>query len=123
MTPADRLFALPFDLPYERLMEEVRSTQYSRVPIYEGDRSNVIGILHVRDLFSFDRRRAAGQQSDLRLVLRRPLFVDERTPLEELLREFQRTQLHMALVTASGSLVGIVTMDDVQEELFGEIEA
>ena len=104
-------------------MAEMRSTQFSRVPIYEGRRSNVVGILHVRDLFKYQMRKSGGESVDLRALLRKPLFVEERTPLEELLKEFQRTQMHMALViSAEGVLTGVVTMDDVQEELFGEIE-
>lgn len=123
MTPAEQLFTLPIDLPFERLMEEVRCTQFSRVPFYEGDRGNIVGILHVRDLFSFHMKRATGQEPELRLLLRPPLFVPWRIPLEELLREFQRTHLHMAVVRDDeGKVRGVVTMDDVQWELFGGIE-
>ncbi len=123
MTPAERLFMLPIDLPYEALMEEVKSTQYSRVPFYEGERENVIGILHVRDLFSFEMKRRAGVMRELRDLLRPPLAVHQRLPLEELLREFQRVHMHMALVKDDGGRVrGVVTLDDVQMELFGEIE-
>jgi CBS domain containing-hemolysin-like protein len=123
MTPASRLFALPVDMAFDRMMEEIRSTQFSRMPLYEGERSNVVGILHVRDLFTHYMRRRAGESPVLRSYLREPLFVTDRTPLEALLKEFQRTRMHMALVLdGMGRLQGIVTMDDVQEELFGEIE-
>lgn len=123
MTPAEKIFALPTDMPYERLIEEVKSTQYSRIPFYEGASTNFVGVLHVRDLFSFSRRRSSGVDADLRILLMRPLFVGEATPLEELLKDFQRTQLHMAIVRNSrDEVTGLVTMDDVQEELFGEIE-
>ncbi len=123
MTPAEELFALPVDTSYERMMEEIKNSQFSRVPVFEGDRSNVIGILHVRDLFSFNRRRTSGAQIDMRTLLRHPLFVGRRTPLEELLKEFQRTHLHMALVIDEFQrVIGVVTLDDVQQELFGEIE-
>jgi putative hemolysin len=123
MTPAERLFALPTDMPHDRLMEEIRSTQFSRVPFYEGDRSRFAGVLHVRDLFSFQMRREAGSADDMRILLRPLIFVGEATPLEELLREFQRAHMHMALVADdSGAVKGIVTMDDVLEELFGEME-
>jgi len=123
MTPAERIFALPIDMPYEKIIEEIKSTQFSRVPFYEVDFSRFVGILHVRDLFSFHRRKAASGEHDLRTLLRQPLFVAEATPLEDLLKEFQRTQLHMAIVKGEqGEVAGVVTMDDVQEELFGEME-
>ena len=123
MTPAEKIFSLPIDLSYERLMEELASTQWSRVPFYEGEKSRIIGILHVRDLFTFNMRKKTGEASELRSFLREPLFVAQATPLEELLREFQRTRMHMAIVVGDmGELKGLVTMDDVQEELFGEIE-
>ncbi|MFH1831139.1 MAG: hemolysin family protein [Pseudomonadota bacterium] len=123
MTPVERIFALPIDMPYERLMEEIRSTQFSRVPFYEGSRSNFIGILHVRDLFSFNMRRAAGEDAQLRSLLREPLFVKQNAPLEDVLKEFQKGRMHMALVMDdAGKFMGLVTMDDVLEELFGEIE-
>jgi len=123
MTPKERIFMLPIDLPYDRLMEEIRSTQYSRVPFYEGERANVIGVLHVRDLFSFNMRRKAGGEGDIRTLLRSVIIVDMKAPLEDLLREFQKGRAHMALVIDEGGYIkGLVTMDDVLEELFGEIE-
>lgn len=123
MTPAERIFMLPIDLPYDRLMEEIRSTQFSRVPFYDGERANVIGILHVRDLFSFDMRRGAGAKEEIRTLMRPVVIVDTKAPLEDLLREFQNGRAHMAIVIDEGGHIkGIVTMDDVLEELFGEIE-
>lgn len=123
MTRVEAIFALPVDLPTERLMDELASTQWSRVPFYEGERSRIIGILHVRDLFTFNMRRKAGEAPELKDYLKDPLCVAASTPLEELLREFQRTRMHMAIVTDdAGGLKGLVTMDDVQQELFGEIE-
>lgn len=122
MTNAERIFLLPIDLPYESLMDEIKSTQFSRVPFYDGDRSNIIGVLHVRDLLPFHRRRRGGEDVDMRDQLNPPLFVGPDTPLETLLREFQRTHVHMAIVRDGEAVRGLVTMDDVLEELFGEIE-
>ncbi len=123
MTLAERIFALDIDMPYERLMEEIKSTQFSRVPFYEGNRSNFIGILHVRDLYSFNMRRAAGEDVQIRSLLRTPLFVKQGALLEDILKEFQKGRMHMALVVDdAGTFKGVVTMDDVLEELFGEIE-
>lgn len=123
MTPKEQLFALSVESPYEHMIEEIRSVQYSRIPFVEGERRDIVGILHVRDLFSLHRRRLAGEAGGIRDVLKPPLFVEPSTPLEVLLQEFQRTQMHMAIVRdAGGQLLGVVTMDDVLEELFGEME-
>lgn len=123
MTPAERVFSLSIDLPDDRVIEEIRSVQYSRVPFTEGTRNRVVGILHVRDLFAMHRRRLAGEELDLRDLLHPPLFISPSTPLEQLLQEFQRTQMHMAVVRGGdGKVKGVVTMGDVLEELFGEME-
>ncbi len=123
MTPVERIFMLSVDLPYDRLMEEIRSTQFSRVPFYDGDRANIIGILHVRDLFSFDMRKEAGVGGDIRTLMRPVVVVDTNAPLEDLLREFQKGRAHMAIIIDEGGHIkGLVTMDDVLEEMFGEIE-
>jgi len=123
MTREERVFSLPLDLPYDRLMEEIRSTQFSRVPFYDSDRSKIVGILHVRDLLSFHRRKIVANATSIRDILRPAIFVDPGTPLEKLLSEFQKVHVHMAFVRDSGGeLIGLVTMDDVLEELFGEIE-
>ncbi|MFH0798721.1 MAG: hemolysin family protein [Pseudomonadota bacterium] len=123
MTPAEKLFALSVDFPYERVIEEIKSVQFSRVPFYAGGPDNIMGVLHVRDLFAFHRRRLSDGNLDLKELLKEPLFVDRGAPLEALLKEFQRTQMHMAIVRDDGKkLEGVVTMDDVLEELFGEME-
>ena len=123
MTPVERIFMLPVDLPYDRLMEEIRCTQFSRVPFYDGDRANVIGVLHVRDLFSFDMKRGVDGGGDIRTLMRPMVVVDTNAPLENLLKEFQKGRAHMAIAIDEGGYIkGLVTMDDVLEEMFGEIE-
>lgn len=123
MTPAEHIFSLSVDAPYERMLDEIKSHRHSRVPFYTGDRNNIVGILHVRDLFAFDRKRSAMGEGNIRTLLRVPLFVSPDHKLEELLKNFQEKRMHMAVVRGSGEIVeGIVTMDDVLEDLFGEIE-
>jgi CBS domain containing-hemolysin-like protein len=123
MTPIDRVLMLSAELPYDRLMDEIRSTQFSRVPVYDGERSNIIGVLHVRDLFSFDMKRKEGAVADIRSILRMPVFVDAKSLLEDVLREFKEGKAHLTIVIDHDRAVkGIVTMDDVLNELFGEIE-
>lgn len=123
MTTADRLFMISIDKSYDEIIEEVKCTQYSRIPFYSDNRENIIGILHVKDLFELHRKRKMSQDADFREILHCPLFISELTPLEDLLKEFKRTQMHMAIIRDGAStIVGMVTLDDVLEELFGEIE-
>jgi CBS domain containing-hemolysin-like protein len=122
MTQAGHIFTLPIDLPYEQMLSEIKATLFSRIPLYEGEHENIIGILHVRDLFSFHRKRLSGGEQSIRSIIRTPLFVEPRKRLEELLKDFQQSGVHMAIVKEEGRIVGLVTMDDVLEELFGEIE-
>ena len=123
MTPVGNVFSLSVDLPYERVMEEIKSTQFSRIPFYKENPSNIVGVLHVKELFAFHRRLQAGEELGFEKLLLSPLFVDSSTPLESLLKEFQRTQMHMAVVRGkAGAIQGIVTIHDVLEELFGEME-
>lgn len=121
MTPADRVFALSYNLPLARVIEEVQKSHYSRIPIYEHDKNQVIGILLVKDLVRVARGLGA-ERRGLREMLRPPLFVPRSTKCEALLRDFQKRKTHLALVVDEyGRTVGLVTLEDLLEELFGEI--
>lgn len=120
MTPAEQLFSLPVTLSYEELLTRLRQTTFSRIPMVEKDQKNIVGILHVRDLFTFDQQRMTGGQESIRSILHAPLFVEKRERIESLLKKFQESQIHMAIIRERGTIVGVVTMDDVLGELFGE---
>ncbi len=122
MTPKGDIFAIASDKQYEDLLNEIKVTQFSRVPVYEGDLNNIIGVLHVRDLFAFHRQRLSGANPDLRSILRKPLFVTPQTKLEKLLQDFQAQRNLMAIVKSGTQVLGLITMDDLLEEIFGEIE-
>ncbi|MFH1874249.1 MAG: hemolysin family protein [Pseudomonadota bacterium] len=122
MTPFDQIFTISSDIEHEALLNEIRLTQFSRIPVYEGHRNNIIGILHMRDLFGFHRQRQAGHAQNLRSILRKPLFVKPDTQLEKLLENFQQERNLMAIVQDQGQVLGLVTMDDLLEEIFGEME-
>jgi putative hemolysin len=123
MTPADKIFALPTTMPYEEILNKLKQERFSRIPFYKGSRDNIIGILHVRDLFAFDHARRAGGEQELTTMTREPLFVMPDMKLEDLLQKFKQRRIHMAIVKDDdGPIQGIVTMDDVLEDLFGEIE-
>ncbi len=120
MTPLADVFMVPATLPYGELTAEFRRYRRSRVPVYEGERRNVTGILYLKDLL---RSTADGVENASWAALVKPPFViptAKKLPL--LLREFQKMKVHLALVVDEfGEIVGIVTLEDVLEELFGEI--
>ncbi len=119
MTPRDRIFSLDIDTPAERLVAQVAGGHFSRVPIYRRRPDKIVGILHVKDLVA--RRLESGYPRIERLV-RPPYFVPTRMPLSELFDEMRRRRIQLALVVDEyGRLQGLVTLEDLLEELFGEI--
>ncbi len=120
MTPRDKVFALAYDLPMARLAKEVAGRGFSRVPIYQRSLDNVRGILNAKDLVMVTAGQAPART--LSELLHEPLFVPRTTPLARLFRTFKQKKVHMALVVSEyGGLLGLVTMEDLLEQLFGEI--
>jgi magnesium and cobalt exporter, CNNM family len=121
MVPRPDVIAVPIDLPVPELLRQVLSHPFTRYPVYEGDLDDIVGVLHVRDLFSALHDRGV-QNVDVRSILRDAIMVPETKPLDELLAEFQRTSTHLAIVVDEyGSVEGLVTLEDLLEEIVGEI--
>ncbi len=119
MTPRTDLFALPVDTPWEQARAQVVEAGHTRVPIYEGDLDNIIGILYAKDML---QRIPGDAEQPLRTIMRKPFFVPETKSLDDLLREFKTRKVHMAVVLDEyGGTAGIVTIEDVLEEIVGEI--
>jgi putative hemolysin len=120
MTPLGDVLMVPVGAAYEELLDKLRRFRRSRIPAYEGEPGNIVGILYTRDLLRF---AADGEPGPAWTDLLAPPFVipsSKKLPL--LLREFQRRKVHLALVVDEfGEVVGIVTLEDVLEELFGDI--
>lgn len=120
MVPRTRIVALESDCTREYILETILEAQYSRYPVYSGTIEDVIGVVHGKDLLG---RLVKGETVSLQDVLRKPVFVPEGKKVNELLKEMQRTRNHMALVVDEyGGLAGLVTTEDLLEELVGEIE-
>jgi putative hemolysin len=122
MVPRPEVVALSVDLPPEQCLEAVMDSPYTRYPVYRESLDNVVGILHVRDLFSALRERGMHEVKVEELV--RPAhIVPETKDLAALLTEFRRANQHMAIVVDEyGETEGIVTLEDLLEEIVGEIE-
>ncbi|MCH2084546.1 MAG: gliding motility-associated protein GldE [Saprospiraceae bacterium] len=113
--------AVDFRLNYHELLQTVRQSNFSRIPVYDDDFDNVTGILYVKDLLGH-----LGEQKDFEWqALIRPdvLYVPEAKKIDDLLRDFQKEHMHMAIVVDEyGGSSGIVTMEDILEEVLGEIK-
>jgi putative hemolysin len=119
MTPRDRIFALDVDTPTEYLIAEVAHGHYSRVPVYRGNPNNIIGILRAKELAT---GRLESSARRLERLIRPPYYVPPGKMLGELFEEMRRDRFQLALVVDEyGHLLGLVTLEDVLEELFGEI--
>ncbi|HWH74386.1 MAG TPA: transporter associated domain-containing protein [Methylibium sp.] len=119
MVAAPRMDLLDIDSPYDELLELVIDTGHSRFPVYEGERDNVIGILMAKDLLKLQR----APELNLRALLRPAVFVPETKRLNELLRDFRSNRNHLAIVIDEfGKTAGLITIEDVLEEIVGEIE-
>jgi putative hemolysin len=122
MVPRPEVVALSIDLPPEEALAAVIESPYTRYPVYRGSLDEIVGILHVRDLFSAlnDRGLLA---VELEQLLRPAHIVPETKDLAALLTEFRRANQHMAVVVDEyGDLEGIATLEDLLEEIVGEIE-
>ena len=121
MVPRPEVVALSIALPPEQALEAVLDSPYTRYPVYRESLDQIVGILHVRDLVEAMHRR--GPVVTLEGILRPATMVPETKDLAALLTEFRRTNQHMAVVIDEyGNMEGIVTLEDLLEEIVGEIE-
>jgi putative hemolysin len=120
MTPRPDIHAVDVDTPGDHVLEQVVAIGHSRVPVFEGSPDQIIGIVYLRDLF---RRLARGEKDfGLRQYVRPAHFVPETKRVDELLREMQQHKLQMAIVVDEyGGTAGLVTIEDLVEEIVGEI--
>jgi len=119
MVPTTRMELVSIDDPYDTMMHGVIDTAHSRFPVFEGERENIIGILMAKDLLKLQR----APELNIRALLRPAVFVPESKGLNDLLRDFQSNHNHLAIVIDEfGRVAGLVTIEDVLEEIVGEIE-
>lgn len=119
MVPATRMDVLSIDSPLDELLHKVIDTAHSRFPVIEGDRENIIGILMAKDLLKLQR----APELNIRALLRPAVFIPESKGLNDLLREFRGNRNHLAVVIDEfGRVAGLITIEDVLEQIVGEIE-
>jgi CBS domain containing-hemolysin-like protein len=120
MVPQNRIIALDVELGKDAITKKVIEEGFSRIPIYLGDIDNVIGIVHSKDLL---KALIENKFRSLKDIMRPVHFVPESMKINELLRDFQKHHIQMAIVTNEfGATAGLITMEDIIEELVGEIQ-
>jgi magnesium and cobalt transporter len=119
MVAAPRMDLINIDSAYDDLLHLVIDTAHSRFPVYEGEKENIIGILLAKDLLKLQR----SPDLNIRALLRPAVFVPESKGLNDLLREFRGNRNHLAIVIDEfGRVAGLITIEDVLEQIVGEIE-
>ncbi|GAE03356.1 HlyC/CorC family protein [Clostridium botulinum B str. Osaka05] len=121
MTPRTSVFAMDINDSPKRLINNMLEERYSRVPIYEDDTDNIIGILHIKDMFSIINKENI-KKEDLINILRIPYFIPETKAIDSLFKEMQTNKSYISiLIDEYGGFSGIVTMEDLIEEVMGNI--
>ena len=119
ITPRVDMIAIDIEDSREDIMKTVESSVYSRLPVYEGSIDNIIGVLHLNQ---FLKALAAGEEFDIRAKLLPVMFLHKTTILPQALRELREKKLHLAIVTDEyGGTMGLITMEDILEQLVGDI--
>jgi putative hemolysin len=127
MQPRTEVEAVATDMPLTELLEKVSGGHYSRYPVYQDSIDNVVGILHTKDLLaqvvSHPELLTGGAALDLLPLLRTPLFFPEMVTVDRVLEQMQRTKTHVTIVVDEyGGMAGFATMEDILEELVGEVQ-
>lgn len=128
MRPRVDVDALSFDTSFHQLLQHIATEQHTRYPVYKDDIDHIAGILHVKDLFNLlfttpQLLSNDGESFDFSILLREPLFVPGTLSVDQLLEQMQKTQTHFAVVIDEyGGMAGVATMEDIVEELVGEVQ-
>jgi CBS domain containing-hemolysin-like protein len=120
LTPRMDVAAIDISMPQEEILQFIKEQNHSRLPVYEGSIDNIIGILHIRKYIRYYIRR--GEAVDIKPLLYEPFFVHQSTKIDDLLTIMSKNKVNLAVVTDNyGGTLGIVTDEDILEELVGEI--
>ena len=118
MVPRGEIISVDYSQSYNQIFDVIKTESHSRLPVYENNLDNIIGFFHVKDFIKISK-----QDFDLNLILRDVLYVAPKSPILELLKRMRLSRIHIALVVDGvGGVDGLVTIEDLVEEIVGEIE-
>lgn len=122
MTPRTDMHMIPVDMPWDELIDDMIQAGHTRVPVYDTSRDDIIGILYSKDLLPELATGDPETRTPIRELMRKPVFVPQTKPVDDLLQMFQQLRTHIAVVLDEyGGVSGLVTIEDVLEEIVGEI--
>lgn len=119
MTPKENIFALSMDVEFQELLPLIRNGNHSRIPIYQDTLDNIKGILYIKDLLPYINRKTFDWKH---LIHKDNLFIHPKTKPAHLLKDFLNRKKHMAIVTEDGQTKGLITFEDVVEQIVGDIK-
>jgi CBS domain containing-hemolysin-like protein len=123
MTPRTEMHMIPLNTPWDEVVESIIDSGHTRVPVYDKSRDDVVGMLYSKDLLPELAKCEGEPLRHLPELLRKPLFVPESKPVDDLLQLFQKSRTHIAVALDEfGGVSGLVTIEDVLEEIVGEID-
>ncbi len=122
MTPRVDIVAVPYNVSSEVLIETINKSGYSRFPVYKENLDKVIGIVHAKDLLPYLQNKSFIKIETISKITREIFFVPERKKINDMLKEFQQRKMHIAVVVDEfGGTSGLITLEDIIEEIIGEI--
>ncbi|MCH7758859.1 HlyC/CorC family transporter [Patescibacteria group bacterium] len=120
MTPRTNIFSLNVDFKLIEAIESIKKFPFSRIPVFKNNKDNIIGILYTKDLLKYTTNQS--EKITLDKIIKEPYFIPEQKTLNDLLKKFQQKAIHIAIVVNEyGEITGLVTLEDLLEELVGEI--
>lgn len=120
MTMRAEIVSVPDDIKFDGVVETLKKSEHSRLPVFSGTRDNVVGMLYARDFLPNFRRKTHRKKFNVRTLMRKPVFVPETQSLEKLIETLKANMVHIAVVVDEfGGLAGIITLSDVVRGIFG----
>lgn len=120
ITPIGKIFSVSLNAPFEEAVEKVRETPHSRIPVYQENPADIVGMIYARDLLMSWHHRKLGRMRELEEIVRPVLFMPRDTRVEDALKDFQKSKIHLAVVMDDRqTAIGILTMDKMLDRLFG----
>lgn len=120
LTPIGEIFSIPLNVAFDDAVARMRESPHSKVPVYQDNPNDIVGMVYERDLLISHHHRKMGRMRELEEIVRPALFMSRTTRVEDALKDFQKSKIHLAVVTDEHqSVIGILTMDDLLDRLFG----